>query len=79
MDFGLGMRLSQHGHTECSKISPKQEVQRMEGVCSSSSMGEVVRTTILSIRSQLNTTVIEKTLRTDLSIILPIELINKNR
>ena len=70
MDGHLSVWLGQEGHTECSKVGPEQEVERVEGVCASCGMLHIFWSTKLPLRREFHSTVIAITTITNFKIVL---------
>ena len=70
MNGCLSLWLGQESHTECPKIGPQQEVEGVEGVCASSRMLHIFLPAKQSLRRELYSTVVEKTIRSDFGIVL---------
>ena len=70
MDGCLSLWLGQESHAECPKIGPQQEVEGVESVCASSGMLHIVLAAKQSLRRELYSTVVEKTIRSDFAIVL---------
>ena len=50
MDTLVRVWLGEQGHTEGTEVGPEEEVERMEGVCASAGMLDVVLSAKLSLR-----------------------------
>ena len=70
MNGCLSLWLGQKSHAESPKVGPEKEVEGVKGVCAPCGMFHVVLPTKLSLRGELHTTVIEKTIWVDLGIVL---------
>ena len=70
MNVFLCLRLSQKGHAEGPKVGPEQKIKGVEGICSPSGMLHVILPAKLSLRRELYSTIIKKTIWIDLGIIL---------
>ena len=66
----LSLWLGQECHTEGPKVGPEQEVERVEGVRPSCGMLHILFPTKQPFRGELYSTVIGKSLRVDLGIVL---------
>ena len=70
MDTLVCIRLSQQSQAEGTEVGPEKEVEGMKGVCSSTSMLLIILSPKLSLRGELHTTIIEKSIMVDGGVIL---------
>ena len=70
MDLIVGIWLSQQSDAKGTKVGPEKKVERVEGVGAAAGMLHIVLTTKFAVWREFNTTIVEKTFRTDLGIVL---------